>query len=200
MIQVMGEGITKSDIVAASRGNEKAFERLVEAYQRPIYNLALRMLHSRSEAEDIAQDIFLHLLGILDRYDPERPFEPWLFRVGTNFILNHLKRRRLETVSMESLRQPGDPDAPAVDIEDPASSTTAPVEQSEEQEALKAAVAELPPDWRAVITLHYMQSFSVNDIASILEIPVGTVKNRLFRARNLLYEKLQKLLETWSGA
>ena len=200
MIQVMGEGITKSEIIAAGLGNQKAFEKLVEVYQRPIYNLALRMLHSRPEAEDIAQDIFLHLLGILDRYDPERPFEPWLFRVATNFVLNHLKRRKLETVSMESLRQPGDPDAPAVDIEDPASSTTAPVEQSEEHEALKEAVAELPPDWRAVITLHYMQSFSVNDIASILEIPVGTVKNRLFRARNLLYEKLQKLLETWSGA
>jgi len=199
MIQVMGEDITKSEITAAGLGNQKAFEKLVEVYQRPIYNLALRMLHSRSEAEDIAQDIFLHLLGILNRYDPERPFEPWLFRVATNFILNHLKRRRLDTVSMESLRQPGDPEAPAVDIEDPVSSTTAPLEQSEEQEALKEAVAELPPDWRAVITLHYMQSFSVNDIASILEIPVGTVKNRLFRARNLLYEKLQKLLETWSG-
>jgi RNA polymerase sigma-70 factor (ECF subfamily) len=196
----VGEGIDKSEIIAAAGGDEKAFARLVDAYQRPIYNLALRMLHSRPESEDIAQDIFLHLLGILDRYDPERPFEPWLFRVATNFVLNHLKRRRLETVSMESLRQPGDPDAPAVDIEDPASSTTAPIEQSEEQEALKEAVAELPPDWRAVITLHYMQSFSVNDIASILEIPVGTVKNRLFRARNLLYEKLQKLLETWSGA
>jgi RNA polymerase sigma-70 factor (ECF subfamily) len=194
----MGEEIGKLEIIAAGRGDEKAFAKLVEGYQRPIYNLALRMLRSRPEAEDIAQDIFLHLLGILDRYDPERPFEPWLFRVATNFVLNHLKRRRIETISMESLRHPGDPDAPTVEIEDPVSSATSPVEQAEKHEALKEAVAELPPDWRAVITLHYMQSFSVSDIASILEVPVGTVKNRLFRARNLLYEKLQKLLETWS--
>jgi RNA polymerase sigma-70 factor (ECF subfamily) len=194
----VADRISKEEIIAASEGDEAAFVKLVEAYQQSIYNLALRMVHSRTEAEDITQDIFLHLLDILDRYDPERPFEPWLFRVATNHILNYLKRRKIKTVPMESLRQPGDSEAPAVELADSNSPTTDPVELSEKYEVLQKAVNELPPDWRAVITLHYMQSFSVNDIASTLEIPVGTVKNRLFRARNILYEKLQKLLETWS--
>jgi RNA polymerase sigma-70 factor (ECF subfamily) len=196
----VADKLSKRVIAAAAEGDEAAFAKLVEAYQQPIYNLALRMVHSRAEAEDIAQDIFLHLLDILDRYDVGRPFEPWVFRVATNFILNHLKRRRVQTVSMESLRQPGDPEAPVVELADPDSSSTSPVELSEKYEALREAVRELPPDWRAVVTLHYMQSFSVGDIASTLEIPAGTVKNRLFRARNMLYEKLHKLLETWSRA
>ena len=183
-------------IVAAADGEEAAFAELVQAYQQPLYNLALRMVRSRAQAQDLAQDIFLHLLDILDRYDPARPFEPWLFRVATNFILNHLKRRKVATVSMESLRHRGDPDAPPVELADNAWLESSEVEISEKYEALHEAVGELPPDWRAVITLHYMQSFSIIDIASILEIPAGTVKNRLFRARGMLYEKLHKMLET----
>ncbi len=195
----VGDKLDKRIIVAAAEGDEAAFAKLVEAYQRPIYNLTLRMVRSRTEAEDIAQDIFLHLLNILERYDAGRPFEPWLFRVATNYNLNYLKRRRIQTVSMESLRQPGDAEAPAVELADPASPSPSPIELSEKYEELHVAVGELAPDWRAVVTLHYMQSFSVSEIASILEIPVGTVKNRLFRARSALYEKLQKLLETWSA-
>jgi len=192
------EKLDTKTIVAAARGDEAAFAVLVEHYQHAIYSLALRMLHSRAEAEDIAQDIFLHLLDTLDRYDPERPFEPWFFRVASNFILNHLKRRRIRAISMESLKRPGDPDAPAVELEDPDTPDALPAELTEKHEAIQRAVAELSPDWRAVVTLHYMQSFSVMEIASILEVPVGTVKNRLFRARNALCEKLEKLLETWS--
>lgn len=195
----VADKLDKKTIAEAAEGNEAAFAKLVETYQRPIYNLTVRMVRSRAEAEDIAQDIFVHLLDILGRYDTGRPFEPWLFRVATNYNLNYLKRRRLQTVSMESLRQPGNPEAPAVELADPDSTSPSPLELTEKYEELNAAVAELPPDWRAVVTLHYMQSFSVGDIASILEIPVGTVKNRLFRARSALYEKLQKLLETWSA-
>ncbi len=185
-------------VVAASQGDEAAITRLVETYQQPVYNLAYRMVHCRAEAEDVAQDIFLHLLDVLDRYDPARPFEPWLFRVATNYILNHLKVRRVGTVSMEALRRPGALEEAAVELADPGSSATAPVEQSEKYEALHRALGELPPDWQAVVTLHYMQSYPVSDIASILDVPVGTVKNRLFRARNMLYEKLRKFLETGS--
>lgn len=192
----MSEKLDKRVIVAAARGDEGAFGRLVESYQQPIYNLAFRMLRSAAQAQDIAQGIFLHLLDSLERYDPARAFEPWLFRVATNYILNHLKRRKIATVSMESLRTRGQHDEAPVELTDPNSSTAAHAENSEKYESLRAAVAELPPDWRAVITLHYMQSFPVSEIAAILEIPPGTVKNRLFRARNMLHEKLRKLLET----
>lgn len=196
-ISGVAEKLDRNDVVAAAKGNEAAFVRLVAAYEKPVYNLALRMVRSRVEAEDLSQDVFVHLLDILDRYDPARPFEPWLFRVATNYILNHVKRRRIDTVSMEQLRPAGNPDAAPVELADHDSLSVAPLELSERNRLVQNAVSELPPDWRAVITLHYMQSFSVGDIATILEIPTGTVKNRLFRARNALYEKLLKLLETW---
>ena len=193
---VSGE-LDKNVITTAARGDRQAFAIIVETYQRPVYNLALRMVHSREEAQDIAQEIFLHLLEVLERYDPERPFKPWLFRVATNFILNYLKRRRINAVSVESLRRSGEEGSRPVELPGLAPEAGEHIELSEKYEALHEAMAALPPDWRAVITLHYMQSYSVEEISSLLEVPVGTVKNRLFRARSALCEKLRRLFETW---
>jgi RNA polymerase sigma-70 factor (ECF subfamily) len=163
-----------------ARRQPEAFAELVARYQDRIYNYAYRMTGSREDAQDLAQETFIRVYTHLDRFRVEERFSPWIYRIATNLCLNHLKRRRR---TMTLLPDPAD-------LEGPSSPDSA-LAQSEERLVLQQAIMALPDHYRAVILLRHVDELSYEEIAQVTELPLGTVKTRLFRARELLQHHLR---------
>jgi RNA polymerase sigma-70 factor (ECF subfamily) len=155
---------------------------LVEAYQSPVYNLCLRMLGERGEAEDAAQESFLRAYRGLRRYDPGRPFGTWLLSIASHYCIDQLRRRRLEFVSVEDEMPPkleADP------YPGPEEALTA----AQKQEAVSGILGALAPQDRAAIVLRYWYDLSYEEIAAALSLTVPAAKSRLHRARRVLAER-----------
>jgi RNA polymerase sigma-70 factor (ECF subfamily) len=153
-------------------GRRDAATGLIDRYQKPLFNVALRMLHDAQDAEDVTQTVFLNALRKLKTYDPKYRFFSWVYRMTVNESLNVLKRRR-PMVALE--------DAPAL----PAPGSAA-HQATEVQDRVGKALLDLKPDDRAVVVLRHFVSFTYEEIADVLEISVKTVKSRLFTARERL--------------
>ncbi len=176
----------------ARDGDRAAFEALVRHYQDVVYGLAYRLTYHAELARDITQDVFLRLYERMDRYDPERPFGPWFMKLATNYALNaRQKARRRRTLSLDApLGADGDPRPEPPDGDAVLASEAA--ADREARAAIRAAVQALPEKYAGVVVLHYLEGLGVKEIGERLDMPVGTVKIRLHRARNLLREKLAR--------
>ncbi|MCI0343265.1 MAG: sigma-70 family RNA polymerase sigma factor [Planctomycetales bacterium] len=150
--------------------------------------MAYRMTGNTTEAADLSQEIFLRAFQNLRRYDPTRPFAPWLYRLGRNLSVNWVTRRPPLAASLDRRTDEGalllDPPAPGREAPEAAA-------RAEEAGRVRAAILRLPPPYRAILTLHYFQGLAYEDLVETLELPLGTVKNRLFRAREALREVLE---------
>jgi RNA polymerase sigma-70 factor (ECF subfamily) len=176
--------LTRTDQEIVQRclaGDADAYEGLVERYGGRVYNVALRITHEPESARDCAQDAFIRAYRALHQYDPAYPFGPWLFRITTNVSLNHVQRGRGREITVEELPEDASPPEAGPEL-------TA-VSREEVQEVLDA-MAELPPAYRAALTLRHMQELSYQEVADALGIPLGTVKTHLHRARAALKAKL----------
>jgi RNA polymerase sigma factor (sigma-70 family) len=179
------------EIVArAAAGDGAAFREIVDAWRGRVIAFGWRMTGDASRAEDLAQEVFLHLYGVLRRYDPSRPFAPWMRRVMTNVVLNRLRGRPAAAASLDLIeereRLPADPRSP-----DPAREA----ESAETAAEVRARLGALPGGWRAVLALRYSEGLSVAEIAAALDLPENTVKTRLFRAREALRGPLRAIGE-----
>jgi len=174
-------GPERETVLRAASGDGAAFRLLVEGWRGRVYGFCWRMTGNRATAEDLAQEVFLHLFQVLRRWDPDRPFAPWMRRVMTNVVLNRLRGRRLPVTSLD-LRPDGAPLPPDPRAEDPLASA----DRREALAHLRVAMAGLPPTLRTVVALRYTEDLSVAEIADALELPENTVKTRLFRAREAL--------------
>jgi RNA polymerase sigma-70 factor (ECF subfamily) len=167
--------VTEDDSALVARcleGESSAFEPIVERYQRPLFNLALRMTGRHDEALDATQNAFVSAYTHLGTFDPKQRFFSWIYRILKNECLNVLRKRR------EMGPLPVDipsPDGPADGLE-----------RHERQAAIKAALLELTVEYREVILLRHFTELSYEEIASTLDIPVKTVKSRLYSARQRL--------------
>ncbi len=180
---------TDEELVRRSRqGDEESFAAIVERYQDKIYNLAYRMLGSREEAEDIAQETFLHTYRALESFRLEERFSPWIYKIASNLCLDRLRKLRHPVVSLD------EPVGPEGDIpQQVADWTNSPdkvYESTEIREDTQAAISALPPKYKVVVVLRHVQDLSYDEMASVLGIPQGTVKTRLFRAREILRRRL----------
>lgn len=153
-------------------GRQDSAGGLIDRYQKPLFNVAFRMLHDVQDAEDVTQTVFLNALLKLKSYDPKYRFFSWVYRMTVNESLNVLKRRK-PVVALEE--EPGIPAAEST-----------PDQVTEVQDRVGKALQELKPDDRAVVVLRHFMSFSYDEIADVLEVPVKTVKSRLFTARDRL--------------
>lgn len=162
----------------AIQGDEEAFTRIVETYQRPVFNLCYRMLGQAQEAEDAAQETFWRAYQHLRRYDQQRPFATWLLSIAAHYCIDQQRKRRLPTLALELMP---DEDAP-----DPAPNPERVFAQLEEKGQLQSLLARLGPQDRAAIILRYWYEFSEEEIAKTLQLTVSAVKSRLHRARKEL--------------
>lgn len=185
---VEGMDTDKQILAAAQGGDDEAFRRVVEAYQTLVYNLAYRMTYHHAAAEDLAQECFLKLYRNFGRYDLSRPFKPWLVRIVINTGLSWLRRQKRHTSSRWSQE--------AVELQAQVEAGPALLAESEEmRETVRRAVATLPPGYKAVVALRYFEGMDNKTIGRTMEIPTGTVKVRLHRAREMLRRKLTLVAE-----
>jgi RNA polymerase sigma-70 factor (ECF subfamily) len=166
----------------ALQADHQAFGELVRRYQTSVFNVCYRIMGERQEAEDMTQETFLRAHDRLGTYDPDRPFGPWIRRVGANLCLNTIKRRQLTMLPLD---------------EELEGSTTRVEERpevarvyAERSEAIRDAILELPVQYRIVIELRHFFDMSYKEIAEAVGLPLSDVKSHLFRARNLLAERL----------
>lgn len=187
-----GDEVDPALVARARRGEAAAFEQLVRVYQDRVHALAWRLTYDAELARDVTQEVFLHLYERLDRWDPTRPFTPWFMTMATNYTLNARAKARLRrTASLdapapgrERAQEPADPDAAAAGLS---------AAENEERALVRRAIAELPERYAAPVVLYYLEGLGVKEIAARLDMPEGTVKIRLHRARDVLREKLDRL-------
>jgi RNA polymerase sigma-70 factor (ECF subfamily) len=177
-------------VAAALSGAPEACEEIVRRFERPIFSLIVRMVRDQGHAEDLTQDTFLKMFRALGRYDPTLRFSSWLFRIAHNTAIDFLRKRRLLVV--EPIEDSdGDQHDPLDTLPDPdAISPERAAVRSELTVAVEQALDRLRPDYRAVLVLRYQEGLEYQEIADVLQTPLGTVKTFLHRARRLLAHEL----------
>ncbi len=188
-----------ADVVRlAQEGRELAFRELVRRYERPVFSLVYRMVRDRETAEDLAQDAFIKVLNHIDRYSPEFKFSSWVFKIANNVAIDHLRRRRLDTVSMDGsphASSAAEVEASAFDVSSEQESALDEMEARELGDAIESAIGQLRPEYRACIMLRHVEGRSYEEIASTLDLPLGTVKTYIHRARHELRRSLEGINE-----
>lgn len=175
----------------ALAGSQRAYYALVERYERPVFSVILRMVRDRALAEDLAQETFVKAFRSLASYDQTRKLSSWLFTIAHNAAIDHLRRKRLATVPLET---EGDRAAPV-------DRAAAPAAEGPEREALRAdllrafetVLAELRPDHAEALVLRFQEGLAYDEIAEIMGLPLGTVKTHLHRARKTLAARLEEI-------
>jgi len=178
--------ITDLDLVTrAIRGHESGFEELVKRYQRPITAYIFRMLGDYDLSLDVTQDVFIKVYNSLDKYRPEYKFSTWIYRIAHNAAIDHMRRNSMQTSSIETENADG---AYELQLESSLPSPEKDRERSEWRAEIDAVIKCLPPSYRDLIVLRHSQELSYDEIAEVTGLPLGTVKNRLFRAREMMRE------------
>lgn len=181
---------TDAELIAAVlKGRKELFGDLVERYQGRLVNYLYRLLRDLAEAHDLAQDVFLKVYQALDRYDPRYKFSTWLFRVAQNAAIDQIRRRRLRLTSLD---RPGPEGEEERTWEFPSGDPNpyGDLRNRERGEAIQRAIDALPWEYRELIVLRHYAELSYEEIAGLKEMPLGTVKNKLFRGRQMLKKSL----------
>ena len=188
-----------ADVVAlALEGRDAAHRELIKRYERPVFSLVFRMVRDRELAEDLTQDTFVKVLSHLDRYRTDFKFSSWLFKIANNVAIDHLRRRQLDTVSIDGSPHAMTADAVEAsrfDISDDSENALDEMEARELGSAIERAIASLRPEYRSCIMLRHVEGRSYEEIAGTLDLPLGTVKTYIHRARHELRRALEHTRE-----
>ena len=172
-------------INAVLDGDINAYELLVREYEKNVYNLALRMTGNSEDAADMAQEAFIKAYNSLRSFRGDSKFSVWLYRIVSNVCLDFLRsRNRRPTVSLSMENDDGED--VELDIADEAQSPEVLLSRSMTRDAVRRGLQALPPDHREILLLREIQGLSYDEIADVLDLEVGTVKSRIFRARKKL--------------
>ncbi|MDX1671611.1 MAG: sigma-70 family RNA polymerase sigma factor [Balneolaceae bacterium] len=177
-------------VTRARGGDEQAFKELVDKYERALFYHILKMVKDREQVEDLVQEAFVKAFDNLNSYSTEYAFSTWLYRIATNHTIDYLRKKKLQTMSIDEPVKTREGEMqmqlPAEDAE-----TDRDIIRKQRQEMVQDAIEDLPPKYRKVIEMRHMEEKSYQEIADVLELPLGTVKAHIFRARELLYKELK---------
>ncbi|MFC2036677.1 RNA polymerase sigma factor [Chloroflexota bacterium] len=172
-------------IEEALKGDRRAFGHLVQAYERPVYNLTYRMLGDPAEAEDAAQETFLRAYTKLATYQPERKFVNWLLSIASHYCIDLLRRRsRAPQLSLDG-------PLPPQWVTSKAPPPDQVVNRKQERDRVRQSLDSLPPDYRAAVVLRYWYNLSYREIAGVMSTTESAIKSRLHRARRMLADQIQ---------
>ncbi len=191
----MGEDKRLEDrrlIDLALQGNEKAYEDLLTKYRNLVFSIMFKMVRNTQEAEDLTQEAFMKAFGSLETFNEEFAFSTWLMKIASNNCIDFLRRRKLRTYSIHEPIQYKD-ERIEIDIPDQEPSPERSLIQSERKRMIEDAINELPDRYRYVIILRHREDKSYEEISEILNLPLGTVKAQIFRAREILNRKLRSM-------
>ncbi|RKZ07184.1 hypothetical protein DRQ05_03525 [bacterium] len=172
-------------------GKRGAFEELLEKYKSKVYSICIRMVRNPTDAEDIAQEVFVRVFSALDRYDPSFPFSSWLYRITSNMCIDFIRKTKDRPVSIDKPLS-GDDGEYAFQLPSDGAGPDRNVQAREMISILEEALARLPERYRMIVILRHEEQLSYEEISESLGIPIGTVKARIHRARNMIKEFFAK--------
>lgn len=172
-------------VLKARKGDQKAYADLMQRYKDSIYFMALKMVNNREDAMDLTVETFAKAFEKLDKYQPDFAFSTWLFRVATNNCIDFIRKKKLNTMSLNGMVDDEGDERPLQIKADVLNPEETSIKKQQTQE-LKTIVEGLPVRYRNLITLRYFDELSYEEIAQQLSLPLGTVKAQLFRAKYLL--------------
>ncbi len=183
-------------IVLARQGSEKAYRELLDRYQRPVFSLVYRMVRDREQAEDLAQETFIKVFNHLESFNPKYKFSSWIFKIASNLAIDALRKKELDTVSLDGSRHAStaeEVDSTRITVRSRDENPEELLEAKELGDEIEGAIAGLRPEYRTAILLRHVEGRPYEEIAEIMDVPLGTVKTHIHRARAELRESLAHL-------
>lgn len=174
----------------ALAGREDSYSKLVDKYQKPLYFHIRKMIKEVELVDDLVQEVFMKAFHNLNSYSNEYAFSTWIYRIATNHTIDYLRKKKLQTLSIDQPYKTKDGDM-EMQLPDESFSTDKPVMKKERKAVVQEAIDDLPEKYRLVIEMRHMEEKTYQEIADILDLPLGTVKAHIFRARELLYKALK---------
>lgn len=184
-----------SDLISrAKSGDSKSYDKLLKKYKNSVYSLVLRMVRNSQEAEDLTQEAFIKAFNSLASFNEEYAFSTWLYKIATNNCIDFFRKRKLQTYSLDKPIQYKDSEIQH-EIPDPDLNPEKSIMATERNKLIKEAINKLPEKYHRAIVLRHSEEKSYEEIAEILGLPLGTVKARIFRAREMLNKTLKDSLK-----
>ena len=177
----------------AKSGDDQAYDKLLNKYRNSVYNLVYRMVRDIQEAEDLTQEAFIKAFNSLAQFNEEYAFSTWLYKIATNNCIDFFRKRKLQTLSLDKPIQYKDSEIHH-EIPDPELNPEKNILASERTSIIREAIETLPEKYYTAIILRHTEEKSYEEIAEILHLPIGTVKARIFRAREMLNKALKDRL------
>lgn len=183
--------LADGDLIArAVAGEADCFEELVKRYNRPIASFIFRMVGNRETALDLSQEVFIKVYGSLERYKPEFKFSTWIYKIASNTAIDHLRKSSVNTSPLYLVSDDEEFELP---IPAKGLSPERALERRERAAQIEEVVSQLPPRYRELIVLRHVSELGYEEIAEVTGLPLGTVKNRIFRAREAMRKHLVRI-------
>lgn len=179
-------------IKQALAGKETAYKLLLDKHKDAIFRLIVKIVHNQEEARDLVQETFMKAFGALSSYKSQYRFTTWLYKIAANNCIDFLRKKRLNSFSLDQPLETKDGEV-TIELADWTYNPEADLASKQKSLSIDVAINSLPHKYREVIVFRHKQDKSYEEIAQVLGIPVGTVKARIFRARELLKKKLKLL-------
>jgi RNA polymerase sigma-70 factor (ECF subfamily) len=172
-------------------GDKEAFEMIVRRYKLPLLNYIGRMVNERELALDFTQDVFIKTYASLHTYRPQHKFSTWLFKIASNLTIDYWRKKKIEAYSFDQTRDDAD-DRPSIQIPSKDLSVMEKFELTEIREKVENAMQKIPPSLRELFVWRHINEFSYEEIAEIRGLPIGTIKNKVFQAKELIRRHLEE--------
>jgi len=176
---------------AVQNNNEQAYAKLLQRYKRPVYHMILRMVRNVDDAEDLTIESFAKAFRSLHRFKKDFTFSTWLFRIATNNTIDQIRKKKLNTLSIDNTFTDDNGDGISIEVEDENLNPQEETMKAQKAEIIQLFVDKLPPKYQKLVRLRYFSELSYEEIAQELEAPLGTVKAQLHRARELMFEMVK---------
>ncbi|MDN5200488.1 sigma-70 family RNA polymerase sigma factor [Fulvivirgaceae bacterium BMA10] len=173
---------------ATLKNNENAYAELMKRYKKPVYHMILKMVRNVDDAEDLTIEAFAKSFKNLHKFKKDYTFSTWLFRIATNNAIDFIRKKKLETLSLNTSFKDDNGDAVNIDVKDENLDPQEVAIKSQKIELIRMFVTKLPPKYQRLVKLRYFDELSYDEIAKELGAPLGTVKAQLHRARELMYD------------
>ena len=184
-------------IAVALQGHAKGYEQLLQRYHKPVYHMMLKMVRHPDDAEDLTSEAFAKAFRYLSRYSPDFAFSTWLFRIANNNCIDFIRRKKIKTQSLDADLAVGDGEHVRLEAPDHAPNPHEALIRQQRMELIRQVVTRLPAKYAQLVHLRYFEELSYEEVAVQLQLPLGTVKAQLFRARELLSALLKDSKTAW---
>ncbi len=172
-------------------GDDTAYAKLLQRYKRPVYQMILKMIRNVDDAEDLTIESFAKAFRSLDRFKKDFTFSTWLFRIATNNTIDFIRKKKLNTLSIENTFTDDDGQSVSIEVEDENLNPQEETIKAQKAELIQMFVDKLPAKYQKLVRLRYFHEMSYEEIAADLDAPLGTVKAQLHRARELMFEMVK---------